>query len=54
MKKKATGVKLNSWVILFDLHKAFDVIPRTCIWKSMEKMGVAFKMIQDSSREVHI
>ena len=37
---------LNSWVILFDLCKAFDVIPRAHTWKSMEKMGVAFKMIQ--------
>lgn len=37
---------LNSWVILFDLYKAFDVIPRAYIWKSMAKMGVTFKMIQ--------
>jgi hypothetical protein len=37
---------LNSWVILFDLYKAFDVIPRAHTWKSMAKMGVTFKMIQ--------
>jgi hypothetical protein len=31
---------------LNSLYKAFDVIPRACTWKSMEKMGVTFKMIQ--------
>jgi hypothetical protein len=37
---------LNSWVILFDLYKVFDVIPRAHTWKSMTKLGVTFKMIQ--------
>ena len=37
---------LNSWVTFFDIIKYFDRIPRRFIWRSMEKCGVALKMIE--------
>ena len=37
---------LNSWVTFFDIIKYFDRIPRRFIWLSMEKCGVAQKMIE--------
>jgi hypothetical protein len=37
---------LNSWVTFFDITKCFDRIPRRFMWLSMEKCGVAHKMIE--------
>ena len=43
-KRKAYG--MSSYLLLFDVCKCFDRIKRAHIWKSMEKMGVAKKMIR--------
>jgi hypothetical protein len=37
---------LNSWVTFFDVQKHFDRLPQRFMWKSMQKRGVAEKMIR--------
>jgi hypothetical protein len=37
---------LNSWVTFFDVQKHFDRLPRRFTWKSIQKCGVADKMIR--------
>ena len=42
-KRKEHGK--GSWVLLLDVVKAFDRVPRECLWATMRKCGVPAKMV---------
>jgi hypothetical protein len=44
-KRKEHGNK-ESWVLLLDIKKAFDAVPRVYLWETMTKCGVPTKMIR--------
>ena len=44
--KKRKEHNLESWVILIDFVKAFDLVPRETLWKFLKKFGIPPKFIR--------